>query len=619
MLKTRTRIAIRLAADDIRAAFLPLLGFDLIVAAVSALVFTPLIAWLFRRFVASTGKSVLSDMEIAGFLLSPFGIAALVLLLVVFLAFTIVFSAGFMHILLGQIKRGQPSILSTLVATLRQLPQIAGLIAIMVGAALAIAVPFLVGTVLFALPLITEFDINFYLAERPPEFVRAIAIAGGLLFVPLVIYLYLFVGWSFAIPLLLFRGLSPRESLKESMRLVAGRRKEIGLIILSWILTVVVITVVLGLFGNWFVGLLMSFQSSIAITVVLMGFVMLVNGFVSLAVSFITLTSLNAIIVRFYLDIAGDSAVTTISGEGGGDTTVWFWQLPRAVWWSLGVAAIAVVAGSAGYLLKDIDLEADVLVIAHRGSSLAAPENTMAAVGLGLEESADYIEIDVQENADGTIVVLHDADLKRVAGLDRAIADITRLEARDIDIGSWFDAEFSGERIPLLQDVLDATDGKAGVNIELKFTKRAVELTQRVLDVVKASGAGNRVEYMSLSYDGTQEIKQLAPDATVGFLSNVSIGNLVDTNVDFLAVSSRAATRNLIGSAQDAGMLVYVWTVNTPREMALFIDRGVDGIITDVPQLLNDVVAELNDASLAERLLLRFSNEIGLELVESEQ
>jgi hypothetical protein len=66
-------------------------------------------------------------------------------------------------------------------------------------------------------------------------------------------------------------------------------------------------------------------------------------------------------------------------------------------------------------------------------------------------------------------------------------------------------------------------------------------------------------------------------------------------------------------------MLVYVWTVNTPREMALFIDRGVDGIITDVPQLLNDVIDELNDASLAERLLLRFSNEMGLEIGETDQ
>jgi glycerophosphoryl diester phosphodiesterase len=243
----------------------------------------------------------------------------------------------------------------------------------------------------------------------------------------------------------------------------------------------------------------------------------------------------------------------------------------------------------------------------------------MSALNLGLNEAADFIEIDVQENADGDIVVLHDADLKRVAGLDRAIADITRDDALDIDIGSWFGPEFSEQRLPLLRDVLDAAEGRAGVNIELKFTRRAIDLTQRVLDVVNTAGAQDRVEYMSLSYAGTQEIRQLAPDAAVGFLSNVSIGNLANTNVDFLAVSSRAATPRLIGRAHAAGKQIYVWTVNTPREMALFIDRGVDGIITDAPLLLNQVIGELNDASLAERLLLRFSNEVGLEIKESQQ
>lgn len=602
-----------------RASFLPLLGFDLAVAAVSALVFTPLIAWVFRRLVASTGKGVLSDMEIAAFLLSPSGIAALVIMLVIMLALGIVTSAGFMQILLAGIRDERPGVVPTLVETLNRLPQISGLVALIVGAALLIAAPFLVGIAVFALPLITEFDINFYLAEKPPEFWQAVAIAAGLLFILVVIYLYLFIGWALAVPLLLFSGLAPKSCLKESARLVAGRRKEMGVIILSWVMTVVVITTCLGLLGNWVTGFLMSFQSSIGVTVVVMAFVMLVNGLVALAVSFIVLTSLNAVLVRVYLDMAGDSAVTVSRSSEVESVVSRIRQLPATAWWVAGIAAVVVMAGSAWFLLRDINLDADVLVIAHRGSSLAAPENTMAAVNLGLEESSDFIEIDVQENADGTVMVIHDADLKRVAGLDRAIADITSAEGPAIDVGSWFDPEFSGERLPTLRQVLDAADGRAGVNIELKFTSRAVDLTQRVLDVVRAAGAEDRVEYMSLSYDGTQEIRRLDPEATVGFLSNVSIGNLTDTNVDFLAVSSRAATRSLINSAHEAGMLVYVWTVNTPREMALFIDRGVDGIITDAPQLLNDVIAELNEASLAQRLLLRFSNEIGLQIAESEQ
>ena len=166
---------------------------------------------------------------------------------------------------------------------------------------------------------------------------------------------------------------------------------------------------------------------------------------------------------------------------------------------------------------------------------------------------------------------------------------------------------------------VQVTSARAGVNIELKYTKRADDLARRVLDVVAASDAGDRVEYMSLSYEGAQEIRELDPDARVGFLSNVSIGNLTEANVDFLAVSTRAATETLISRAHDADMLVYVWTVNAPLEMALFIDRGVDGIITDAPELLNNVMAQLNELSLVERLLLRYGSESGLELGQSVQ
>jgi glycerophosphoryl diester phosphodiesterase len=619
MLTSETRKTIRLVADDIRAAFIPLVAFNLIVAAVSTLVFSPVLAWVFRRLISSTGKSVLSDMEIAGFLLSPFGISSLVVLMVLLLAFGIFSSAGIMQILLTQIRSGRTSVLPTLVTTFQRLPQISALIAMIVGVALLLAAPFLIAIVLFALPLITEFDINFYLAERPAEFMKAIAIAGVLVLVLVAIYLYLFVGWALALPLMLFGKVSARESLKESNRLVSGRRKEIAVIVSSWVLSVVLISLVLGIVGSWLVAFLMSFQTGLGITAALMGVVLLVNGFAALAVSFIVLTSLNAVIVRVYLEMVGESGLT-LSGDAEVEGLVAkIRQVPKIAWWGLGIAAITVIGSTSWFLLKDVNLDASVSVIAHRGSSLTTPENTMAAVNLGLDESADFIEIDVQEDASGRIVVLHDADLKRVAGLNVSIADLEPKKAEDIDIGSWFDPGFSTERLPTLAAVLKAADGKAGVNIELKFTARAVNLTQRVLDVVREADARDRVEFMSLSYDGTQELKELDPEATVGFLSNVSIGNLADTNVEFLAVSSRTATRNFIANAQDAGKLVYVWTVNTPREMALFIDRGVDGIITDAPQLLNDVIDEMNASSLSERLLLRFSNEIGLEVGETEQ
>jgi glycerophosphoryl diester phosphodiesterase len=196
----------------------------------------------------------------------------------------------------------------------------------------------------------------------------------------------------------------------------------------------------------------MSFHTSLSITVLTMGIVMLINTLVTLAVSFITLISLNAVIVRIYLEMAGDSDVTTDIAVPDSGIIARIRQIPVTAWCGLGVLVLTVAFGAAWLQLRHIDLTTDVLVIAHRGSSLAAPENTMAAINLAIEESSDYVEIDVQEDSDGKIVVLHDADLKRVAGVNKAIADTSQQDARDIDIGSWFDDSFSAERLPLLKN-----------------------------------------------------------------------------------------------------------------------------------------------------------------------
>ena len=526
MLSTRTRNAIRQAADDVRATFLPLLQFDLIVVAVSALLFTPVLSWLFKRFVSSTGKNVLSDTEIASFLLSPLGISALVVMSVAFLALGIFSSAGFMQILYARTRNVQVQVLPTTVSTLLRLPRIAGLFAIIVCIVLALALPFLVAIFIFAVPLISEFDIYFYISTKPPEFWQAIAIAGGLVFVLVVIYIYFFIAWALALPVLLFRGWSPIDSLRESKRLVGGRRKQIAGILISWILAVVAISAGLGLVGSWLAGLLVSIQTGLAVTAALMGVLLLVNTVVGLIASFLALTSLNAILVRIYSNLAGAQEKHVIGAAETDGVLAKIRRLPKAAWWCAGVATLATIAGFTWSLLKEVDLDAEVLVIAHRGSSLAAPENTMAAVELAIQEDSDYIEIDVQETSDGMVVVIHDADLKRIAGVPRPIADVRFEETRNLDIGSWFDPAFSDERLPTLRQVLDAAKGLAGVNIELKYSRREVNLTRRVLDVVSAAGAEDRVEYMSLSYDGTQELRRLDPGATVGFLSNVSIGNL---------------------------------------------------------------------------------------------
>src|SRR5262249_39012972 len=110
-----------------------------------------------------------------------------------------------------------------------------------------------------------------------------------------------------------------------------------------------------------------------------------------------------------------------------------------------------------------------VRVTAHRGHARAAPENTLSAIRKAIESGADYAEVGVQQTADGVVVLLHDRDLKRVAGVSRRLDEMSYDEVRKLDVGSWFDPAFAGERVPTLVEVIHLTRGRIRLNIELKF------------------------------------------------------------------------------------------------------------------------------------------------------
>jgi len=144
------------------------------------------------------------------------------------------------------------------------------------------------------------------------------------------------------------------------------------------------------------------------------------------------------------------------------------------------VAALSLLGASVtSYgLLESGDLEDRVTIVAHRGSSKAAPENTLAAIERAIEDGAHYAEIDVQETADGVVVVLHDTDLKRLTGLDKKIWEATYDEIRELDVGSWFSPEFAGERIPTLLETFEFADRRIPLIIELKLNGHEQNLVE---------------------------------------------------------------------------------------------------------------------------------------------
>ena len=151
-------------------------------------------------------------------------------------------------------------------------------------------------------------------------------------------------------------------------------------------------------------------------------------------------------------------------------------------------------------------------IIAHRGSSFEAPENTLSAVRLAWEQDADAVEVDVRLTADGKIVVLHDANLRRTAGIDARIDSLRLVELKTIDVGRWKSEQFAGERLPTLEALLTTTPRGKRFFVEIKC---GVEIVEELSRVVKTSPTPFSVVPIGFSLPLLQAVKQSLPECKV--------------------------------------------------------------------------------------------------------
>jgi glycerophosphoryl diester phosphodiesterase len=260
------------------------------------------------------------------------------------------------------------------------------------------------------------------------------------------------------------------------------------------------------------------------------------------------------------------------------------------------------VAGGGGAMPRAIG------ITAHRAGSAHAPENTIAALRNAIAEGADVVEIDAQETADGEIVLLHDTDLRRVAGVARPVWEMRYDELRHLDVGSWFSPRFAGERIPTLREFVEASEGRVRLNVELKNNGHEQELVARVVAVLSETGATNRAAISSLDLGLLQQVRRIAPDIKLGLILATGIGNLRGVNVDFVALSRRLATPAVIRQLEERGREVHVWTLDDDATIARAMLDGAANIITGDTARAVRVRHWLEGLNEAERVLLRVPN-----------
>jgi glycerophosphoryl diester phosphodiesterase len=251
-----------------------------------------------------------------------------------------------------------------------------------------------------------------------------------------------------------------------------------------------------------------------------------------------------------------------------------------------------------------------LLIIAHRGASADAPENTLAAFQKAIEEGADGIEFDVRIAKDGVPVVFHDATLKRIAGRENTVSSFTSEELQTFDVGSWFnlknpkkaDEKFAAETVPIFSQLLDfLKDYKGLLYVELKGTDEEIPaLAQSVCDLVGRSLLSPQITIKSFQLEGIAIARKILPDirtaalfepktpASFLFKRGLFIDKAAESGADELSLHYSLATKKLVKKAKERGLLTIIWTVDRKVWVKRALNLEIRALITNNPASLLD-------------------------------
>ncbi|MEV7086461.1 glycerophosphodiester phosphodiesterase family protein [Streptomyces sp. NPDC093085] len=283
---------------------------------------------------------------------------------------------------------------------------------------------------------------------------------------------------------------------------------------------------------------------------------------------------------------------------------------------ALLTASALVLPGTAAAATADTDAAGRCggpLVIAHRGASAYAPENTLPAVDAAGALGIGWVENDVQRTKDGRLVVIHDDNLRRTTDVaevfpDRApwkVADFTAAEIARLDAGSWFGAKWAGTRVPTLEQYLRTVDAnRQKLLLEIKSPELYPGIEKDILRVLRQerwldpAHVRNRLVIQSFSAESVRAVHRQRPDITTGFLGTPPVAELpsyaaftdqINPSYTTLSTEYVAAVHRLKG-AHGKPLTVSTWTVNSAADAARVRDMGVDGIITNYPDVVRDTV-----------------------------
>ena len=590
-----TRVLIDRSLDHLSRCWYSLVRTDLIYKLLAFCLFSPVFSLLLGYALALSGNRVLTDLDIVHFIAGPLGLLISVLLGAIWLGLLAIEQASLLGVLAAESQGKKLGPIPALLFAIAHSPTILQLTGRLIIKTAAIAAPF----------LLMAGAINFYLHGWPLKFRIAVAFGIALALGLIGLLLRFLSSWFLALPLILFERMSAKEALRVSSQKTLGNRFRVFGRLVLWLLLVLtahfLVTWGIGRIAAWLVP---NSIGSLAVLAGRVGSMLVILAITSIALNVLASISFAILLFGCFREICPEwspSLGTTNLDSYSKPTARYLLTKSRMIFGGfIGLLAVALIGF---WAVESLELTDHTQVMAHRGSSKAAPENSLAAIQQAIEDRSDWVEIDVQETLDGQVVVVHDSDLMKLAKSPRKIWETTSQEIGSIDIGSLFEPKFSKERVPNLEEVLNLCRDRIGVIIELKYYGHDQRLEQRVVELVERTGMTRQIMIMSLKPEGIRKLRALRPTWKCGLLLSVAVGDLKTVEADFLAVNAKIASRALVQQIHSSGKQIFVWTVDEPATMSSLMNRGVDGILTNRPEIARGVIESRAQMSLTERLL----------------
>lgn len=426
-----------------------------------------------------------------------------------------------------------------------------------------------------------------------------------------------FIETIFSINLLSVDGMSLYDARKESRRMLKGKRLEMmgEFILINVILNLILYAfyALLIFIVGWMVSLLKGEFYALSVVLTVFYSLYVIVGFIAT----ITLIPINyALLTAWYEE--GRRQHEAIPSSSVLRLKMKPFKHDRFLKWGL-IVILLVMFGlnlRAVYGVINNQRQFELLkipeIVAHRGQSIDAPENTLASIELAIHHGADAVEIDVRETKDLIPVLMHDSSTKRTTNdlQTRLVKNLTYAQLQTLDAGSWFSEEYAGEKIPTLEEVLSLVQGRVRLFLEIKDRSTSLELS--VLDLLAQYNMTEDTVILSFHNDQLKRIKQLNSEVKTLLLVQSFYGDLHElaraTYADYYGVSITFFDNNpqFLSIAHQHEKRVYIWTVKDVDIMTRMVDADVDGLITDRPVLAREVAYSKNAPELLVDILKRF-------------